>query len=371
MQQYHSLLVGFGREFYGEFLAANVRFGSGLKAIGRNEVAIAVATMVVALAIDAYASYVLSRIKKSKRSLLVVEFLAVLMTGIACFLPGAPLRFFYGLVFFASGMSIHSRVCVHFLNMSSRNKPQEDSSTKEALPPFWDRFFLELANTMYFNVFSRIHSFGHFRLPSFSEVMRMGTVVFMSDVCTYLIREWIPAEGNISPGNRNIAIAVAGGVWSLCAMDFAYRAGILQLDLFGSSLPTEMRHKHPLLSESLTEFWGVRWNPIIGKLLQDSFYKPLRRLGASRAACVVACFTGSAVLHAVPQYLATQSPVDSAMMFAFFFMQGVCLVIELVVKRMFRCTPVTTLAVKPLEGHSPAESEGDFFSSSSPRSEVH
>jgi hypothetical protein len=33
------------------------------------------------------------------------------------------------------------------------------------------------------------------------------------------------------------------------------------------------------LSTSLTEFWGVRWNPIIGKLLQEAFYKPFRRIG--------------------------------------------------------------------------------------------
>lgn len=42
-----------------------------------------------------------------------------------------------------------------------------------------------------------------------------------------------------------------------------------------------------------------------GKLLQEAFYKPVRRLGLSRVVAMLCCFTGSAVLHAFPQYIST------------------------------------------------------------------
>ena len=92
----------------------------------------------------------------------------------------------------------------------------------------------------------------------------------------------------------------------------AYNNGIMFLDLEGSPLPYEMRHRHPLLSTSLAEFWGSRWNPIIGKLLQEAFYKPVRRLDFSRVTAMLACFSGSAILvslyiHSAINYLIASS----------------------------------------------------------------
>jgi len=58
-------------------------------------------------------------------------------------------------------------------------------------------------------------------------------------------------------------------------------------------------------------------------------------MGMSRSICIVGCFTGSALLHAIPQYISTRDLMDSFMMFAFFFLQGVVLMLELVVKRIF------------------------------------
>lgn len=55
----------------------------------------------------------------------------------------------------------------------------------------------------------------------------------------------------------------------------------------------------------------------------------------SRSVCIVACFTGSALLHAIPQYISTRDIADSLMMLAFFLLQGVVLVIELGAKRIF------------------------------------
>jgi len=55
----------------------------------------------------------------------------------------------------------------------------------------------------------------------------------------------------------------------------------------------------------------------------------------SRPVCIVACFTGSALLHAIPQYISTRDIADSLMMAAFFLLQGVVLMIEIGVKRIF------------------------------------
>jgi Membrane bound O-acyl transferase family len=87
------------------------------------------------------------------------------------------------------------------------------------------------------------------------------------------------------------------------------------------------------MSTSLSEFWGVRWNPIIGKLLQESFYKPLRRFGVPRVWCIILCFAGSAMLHAMPQFLSTYSVSDCLMMASFFLGQGFLLLMELFFQR--------------------------------------
>jgi len=61
------------------------------------------------------------------------------------------------------------------------------------------------------------------------------------------------------------------------------------------------------------------------------------------------------VLHAIPQYIATQSGTDCAMMFAFFFLQGVCLMTEVAVQKMCgfgkkkSAKKVTTVAHSPTE----------------------
>ena len=336
--------------FYDDFASSNKRFTwSNTAAFSRTAIWSGVITMVVVLIIDSFASYVLSRRKKTKTGLILAEGCALLMTGIAWFLPGAPLRFLYGLIFFSSGMSIHSRVCVQLLDLyDNKTRPPKRQSNK----PFRERFFFELANTFFFNIFDRICSFRNGRLPSLHKILRLSSLMWMADTCTYLIREWIPHSNFIHTENQTIAIAVVGGVWALASMDLFYHMLDIQFGLVGVPLPLEMFHKYPLLSDSLNEFWGVRWNPIIGKLLQDSFYKPLRRLGVSRASCVVACFTGSAILHAVPQYISTRDLFHTGMMFTFFFLQGVCLVVELLVKRTFGIKPQNTPAVKPLTPNS-------------------
>ena len=67
---------------------------------------------------------------------------------------------------------------------------------------------------------------------------------------------------------------------------------------------------------------------LTGKLLQESFYKPLRRLGVPRALCIICCFVGSSALHALPQFLSTRDLSDLAMMGSFFVIHGFIVLLE-------------------------------------------
>jgi hypothetical protein len=64
--------------------------------------------------------------------------------------------------------------------------------------------------------------------------------------------------------------------------------------LFGLSPP--VLHKHPILSLSLAEFWGRRWNRVVGHWLFTTLYRPLAVRGRPVLA-VLAAFIGSALLH--------------------------------------------------------------------------
>lgn len=55
-------------------------------------------------------------------------------------------------------------------------------------------------------------------------------------------------------------------------------------------------HDHPVLSLSLAEFWGRRWNRVVGHWLFSALYRPVALRGHS-ALAVAAAFLGSAVIH--------------------------------------------------------------------------
>jgi hypothetical protein len=63
---------------------------------------------------------------------------------------------------------------------------------------------------------------------------------------------------------------------------------------FGLSPP--VLHNHPVLSLSLAEFWGRRWNRVVGHWLFTALYRPVALKGRPLLA-VLAAFAGSALLH--------------------------------------------------------------------------
>ena len=244
------------------------------------------------------------------------ELLALVMAIAPALMPFKAVRFGMGLYLFASFLSVHSRI------LSPGNS---DESSGSALKQVSQTFFANLQPKL---------GRGPCRLPSLARLAYSLTELLLLDGVLFLLQEVVPTK--VSPANRFAATALVGGVWVLVAMDLFYSNLIILLQLLGFPIPMQLRHRHPLLSTSLSEFWGTRWNPIICRLLQDSFYKPLRHLGLPRLACVIACFAGSAILHAWPQYASTFSASDAALTFLFFFGQGLLLSIELLATHLWR-----------------------------------
>jgi hypothetical protein len=85
-------------------------------------------------------------------------------------------------------------------------------------------------------------------------------------------------------------------------------------------------HFDPILSRSVGEFWGKRWNMVVHEMLRTHFYLPLVRRGHVRAG-VLAAFGASALLHFwiifVPLGL-----FEALRMASFFALQGLFMLLE-------------------------------------------
>jgi hypothetical protein len=82
----------------------------------------------------------------------------------------------------------------------------------------------------------------------------------------------------------------------------------------------------PILSRSLAEFWGVRWNFVVCRMLKRNAFDPLARRRAPRLG-VLAAFAMSAALHGF-MTLAAVGARAAAWMASFFLMHGVASLVE-------------------------------------------
>jgi hypothetical protein len=64
----------------------------------------------------------------------------------------------------------------------------------------------------------------------------------------------------------------------------------------GAGLRPPVMHAHPILSQSLREFWGRRWNRVVGNWLFGTFFRPFAARGRPRLG-MAATFVASAALH--------------------------------------------------------------------------
>jgi hypothetical protein len=106
--------------------------------------------------------------------------------------------------------------------------------------------------------------------------------------------------------------------------DAAYAVVALLHRAAGYASP--MIHRDPVLSRSVREFWGNRWNRIVGGWLRAYIYRPLARRGQAGLGMLLA-FVASALIHlyvALPA-LGTEQALIVA---AFFVVQGVFALVE-------------------------------------------
>nr|XP_004305991.2 PREDICTED: probable long-chain-alcohol O-fatty-acyltransferase 5 [Fragaria vesca subsp. vesca] len=96
----------------------------------------------------------------------------------------------------------------------------------------------------------------------------------------------------------------------------------------------------PYLSTSLQDFWGRRWNLMITNILRNTVYKPVRSaveasLGREWAPppAVLAAFLVSGLMHELIYYYMTRvTPTWEVTLF--FVLHGVCLVVEVGLKKV-------------------------------------
>lgn len=235
------------------------------------------------------------------------ELMAILIFLTPAFLPFKAVRFVVGLLAFALFMSLHSKIV-----------------TTE---PVKGTFVAQLKSALSFNTREHLTIKTHPSLPSQSVIIRYVALLACTDGCMFLIKEFIPMSITNSSG-RMSAINIITGFWAYFSLELNYTQSTMVCNFLGNPLPMKFRHNNPFMSISLSEFWGVRWNPIICKLLQSSFYVPLRKLGVPRFICVMSCFLGSGLLHAIPVYISSYNMKNAIAMGSFFIIQGALVLTE-------------------------------------------
>ncbi|CAI9110589.1 OLC1v1010643C1 [Oldenlandia corymbosa var. corymbosa] len=103
----------------------------------------------------------------------------------------------------------------------------------------------------------------------------------------------------------------------------------------------EPQFDEPYLSTSLQDFWGRRWNIMVTRILRPSVYEPVREFSKrvvgrkwAPLPAISATFMVTAIMHElVFFYMGRRWPTWEIS--AFFFLHGLCLVLEVGVKKHF------------------------------------
>ncbi|KAJ8440168.1 hypothetical protein Cgig2_003493 [Carnegiea gigantea] len=115
-------------------------------------------------------------------------------------------------------------------------------------------------------------------------------------------------------------------------------ASLAKLATFFLGLQLEPQFNKPLLSTSLQDFWGRRWNLMVNSIIRPTVFQPirdltLRPLGPLLATylAVMAAFVVSAIMHELMLfYLGRVMPTFEVTWF--FLLHGVCVCLEVTVK---------------------------------------
>lgn len=255
------------------------------------------------------------------------------LVGLAStFLPAAfssnILRFLGGIFCIMCFLSMHIRICRHIWPTHGKS-PDNGSSGVFSILDFRNcTFYRETLETIFYHSLSFVE-----QSDGGTSLRQLGVsaahclcALFVGDGCVLVLFELMPRLG-AEPEQHVYLTSLLVGMWLYCGLELAYVGHGLLLWASGSRLNKYFRHRTPILSVTLSEFWGVRWNPVIMKLLQNSFYVPLRRW-LPPGLCAAATFTGSAWLHAFPQYLHSFSAADATRVALFFCVHGALVILE-------------------------------------------
>lgn len=268
--------------------------------------------------------------KKSKRNvklaLLLFSLNATTLLG-PIYLPHKTLRFILSGTIFATFMVINNNIFNKFLsNKKEKTIQNDDDKLKDGNERSDSNGVITLYSSLKEALFYQSPTTRQSNSATSKSVFKWRRAVYFTysflfgDAILYLIVDWIPIY--IIPAHQELARTLVKGVHIVYGMDFTYTFIILISSLFGASMPLSSHHRHPLLSCSLSELWGVRWNPVIMKALQACYYIPLMQVCSIRWVAMIGCFAGSAALHAYSTYLSTWSVYDSWLMGSFFLIHG-------------------------------------------------
>jgi len=126
-----------------------------------------------------------------------------------------------------------------------------------------------------------------------------------------------------------------GAVWAYTSIETLTAFAQALAGLFGVQLPK--LHDDPILSRSLSEFWGRRWNLSVRDMLYEHCFRPLRARAGPEIA-VIGTFGASALLH-FWLTLAAAGPTMAASMASYFLIEGALVLAERAISvRQWRVT---------------------------------
>uniref|UniRef100_A0A6U6CBI6 Wax synthase domain-containing protein n=1 Tax=Guillardia theta TaxID=55529 RepID=A0A6U6CBI6_GUITH len=103
-------------------------------------------------------------------------------------------------------------------------------------------------------------------------------------------------------------------------------------------MDVEEHFASPLLSSSLRDFWGHRWNMTAARLLRHGCFNPLKKLNLSNSVAAVFTFAVSGVFHEAILWYGSRSKQGCLRGYwlLFFLLQALAAKVELIVEKRFR-----------------------------------
>ncbi len=143
------------------------------------------------------------------------------------------------------------------------------------------------------------HGFAPFDVHATTRVSPAADGVLLVSIIVHAclaLAAWHALSAGFSPAHWSLPLRLLlGAALVYCAMDVATESIRFVHRLFGIDVPPIQRM--PILSQTVSEFWGGRWNRPVSGWLNEYFFMPFARR-RQLVKGTVAAFTASAFAHA-------------------------------------------------------------------------